>query len=224
MESQIDLSRLDRVYLMKGAEWVHHIKHLEHHHARRGSNHVPVSMTAVLNMTQPRRDSYFKMDVHALYDLEVRRKVQEAWANEPDIVRDDRRRWARGWCRVKTILRSVRDLRELERKEEDPLEEEMTWGENIEALEGEEEEVITDRDEILEEIHDFYQTLYKTEQESPEAVAAREEVMGLIQNHLTPDESLKISAIPDLKEVESVVFGMKSNKAPRFDGLTVEII
>ncbi|KAL3678713.1 hypothetical protein R1sor_021669 [Riccia sorocarpa] len=122
-----ELKSVLNTYRLKGAEWIHHIKELEHHHTRRGSDHVPVSMTVVLNTIQPRRDSYFKMDVHALQDPEVRRKVQEAWENEPDKVRDDRRRWARGWCRLKSVLRSVRDLRELERKEEGPLEEEMAW-------------------------------------------------------------------------------------------------
>ncbi|KAL3691857.1 hypothetical protein R1sor_005508 [Riccia sorocarpa] len=97
--------------------------------------------------------------------------------------------------------------------------------ESIEALEGEEGEVITvDREGIMEEIHDFYQTMYKAEQESPAAVTAREELLGLIQNHLSLEESLAILAVPEMQEVESVVFGMKSNKAPGFDGLTMEIV
>ncbi|KAL3690117.1 hypothetical protein R1sor_016426 [Riccia sorocarpa] len=95
---------------------------------------------------------------------------------------------------------------------------------SINALEIEGGEVTGDQELILGEIQKFYQCLYTKEEESGERANAREEVMSLIQNKITPTESTKVSCVPEEEEIWKVVFAMKHNKAPRGDGLTVEVV
>ncbi|KAL3689560.1 hypothetical protein R1sor_015869 [Riccia sorocarpa] len=49
-------------------------------------------------------------------------------------------------------------------------------------------------------------------------------MVSLIPNKLATEESCKISAVPDKPEIEKVIFGMKTNKAPGLDGLTIEVL
>ncbi|KAL3689561.1 hypothetical protein R1sor_015870 [Riccia sorocarpa] len=58
---------------------------------------------------------------------EIRERVKEAWEGETVTVRDERRRWARGWARVKSVLREVRRQREQDRRKEGDLEQEVIW-------------------------------------------------------------------------------------------------
>ncbi|KAL3679627.1 hypothetical protein R1sor_022583 [Riccia sorocarpa] len=64
---------------------------------------------------------------HDLVDPVVKQKVREAWDNETEVVRDSRRRWAQGWCRVKRVLREARSAQELQKKTEGDLEAEIEW-------------------------------------------------------------------------------------------------
>ncbi|KAL3689740.1 hypothetical protein R1sor_016049 [Riccia sorocarpa] len=94
------------------------------------------------------------------------------------------------------------------------------------SQENEDGEVLSEREEILDEIHGFYQQLYTAEAESEAKKEAREELVGLIHNKLDRDESTMLSRTPESQEIESVVFGMGANKAPGQNGLrlTVEIL
>ncbi|KAL3690264.1 hypothetical protein R1sor_016573 [Riccia sorocarpa] len=96
--------------------------------------------------------------------------------------------------------------------------------ESLDALQLEDGDVTTDKEVILAEIQKFYQLLYTREAETVERGTAREEVMALIKNKVTDEESMKVAEIPEKDEVEKVVFGMKRNKAPGADGLTVEVV
>ncbi|KAL3679694.1 hypothetical protein R1sor_022650 [Riccia sorocarpa] len=140
-----DAARLYRMYISGGASW------MPEEENRKG-------------------DTYFKMNFHELSDPVVLEKIKTAWEHEPLPVRDDRRRWARGWARVKHALKEVRVQRDLEKRQE----------------EG--------------------------------------EVLGLISKKLSPEESRGISELPEKQEIEEVVFGMKRNKAPGGDGVTIEIL
>ncbi|KAL3678848.1 hypothetical protein R1sor_021804 [Riccia sorocarpa] len=101
-------------------------------------------------------------------------------------------------------------------EEQQELEEVFTklkakWArESLEALEGEDGELITSQEDIMDEIHQFYQRLYRAENEGEENECAREEVVGLISWALEADESRKMAEIPNKKEIEAVVFAMKS--------------
>ncbi|KAL3678442.1 hypothetical protein R1sor_021398 [Riccia sorocarpa] len=48
--------------------------------------------------------SFFKMDARALANTETAEKVKHAWENHPTWVREDRRRWAMAWARVREVL------------------------------------------------------------------------------------------------------------------------
>ncbi|KAL3687291.1 hypothetical protein R1sor_013600 [Riccia sorocarpa] len=121
-------SRLDRIYFTSGAGWVHHVKEVCHHNSSRLSDHVP--LTSVFQVKQQedglRKESYFKMSFYALLDPAVKQRAREAWGSETEIVRDSRRRWARGWQCVKNVLKDVRKESESRRRAEGSLVEEVT--------------------------------------------------------------------------------------------------
>ncbi|KAL3685505.1 hypothetical protein R1sor_003527 [Riccia sorocarpa] len=96
--------------------------------------------------------------------------------------------------------------------------------ETISALKRSDGEITTDKEEILEEIHTFYQQLFDAEERTTERDEARREVVELLEPKVSPVESNKVSMVPERCEIEKVVFSMKSNKAPGLDGLTIEVL
>ncbi|KAL3681636.1 hypothetical protein R1sor_024592 [Riccia sorocarpa] len=52
--------------------------------------------------------------------------MKEAWLNETAYVRDDRKKWARGWYRVKQVLKAENAKGKI-RREEGDLEKEVVW-------------------------------------------------------------------------------------------------
>ncbi|KAL3686468.1 hypothetical protein R1sor_009042 [Riccia sorocarpa] len=230
------------------------------------------------------------MNVEELQDPEVFQKVKEAWGQELCSVRDDRRRWARGWHRVKIVMKEARKKRAEKRKSEATLAQEVEWcriqlasgslsedearecgvqleearkrlkdqelwdarmwrlrsrenwlkedevtsrfffaklkskwaKESIHALEMPDGEVSSDKEEILEEIHRFFQVLYTAEAETTEQREASEELLATVRNKLSVEESMKVSVKPEAEEIKAVVFAMKANKSPGLDGLTIE--
>ncbi|KAL3689705.1 hypothetical protein R1sor_016014 [Riccia sorocarpa] len=287
--SRYDWSRLDRFYLTRGADWIDHIRQVTHFSSSSISDHCPIVMDVqVVPEDETRKhESYFKMNHFDLGDADTMKKVREAWVNEAEIVKDNRRKWARGWNRVKLVLKEAREVRDRKRREEGNLANEVAWRkerisvdssieevealtraearlrarelqdarewrarsrekwlkvdeapsryffakmkanwarEKIEALVNTEGEVTTNRDEILDEITEFYQNLYSAEEENTESEEAREEVVGLLQQGITPEESRSMSTVPEKKEIEAVIFGMRTNKAPGLDGVTIEVL
>ncbi|KAL3702144.1 hypothetical protein R1sor_020166 [Riccia sorocarpa] len=92
--------------------------------------------TADCRFEAPRRgtetNNYFKMDIFELRDTVTFEKCwheeeEEAWQNEVLSVKDDRRRWSRGWFRVREVLRDARAKLEVDGKTNNHLGEEMTW-------------------------------------------------------------------------------------------------
>ncbi|KAL3698493.1 hypothetical protein R1sor_012569 [Riccia sorocarpa] len=128
-KSRYDWSRLDRVYCTRGADWIDHIKQVTHFASSSLSDHCPVGIDVQVVPEEDARkhESYFKMNHFDLGDTEVMWKVREVWSNETEVVRDNRRRWARGWNRVKQVLKEARDSREQKRREEGNLTVEVAW-------------------------------------------------------------------------------------------------
>ncbi|KAL3691404.1 hypothetical protein R1sor_005055 [Riccia sorocarpa] len=286
---RIDCARLDRTYLTQGGNWLDHVRRVEHHRTRVILDHMHVSTDIQLIPEDGRRrvEGYFKMSHFDLRDPAVTQRVREAWSNEPAVVKDDRRRWARGWIRVKRVLQEVHREKEAARRSEGDLEKEIAWRkenlsedatdaevsmlvelegrlrvrqledarvwrvrsrtkwlgegeapnryffaklkakyarEKLEALEEPDGEVTTDRDRILGHVHEFYSNLFSADEDSEDRIRERSKVTDLIQERLTPEESRGMSAMPDQKEIEGVVFGLKKDKAPGADGLTAEVL
>ncbi|KAL3681966.1 hypothetical protein R1sor_024922 [Riccia sorocarpa] len=250
-------------------------------------NSLLVEIQLQRGIVRERVEGYFKMSSFDLKDPVVKQRVQEAWENETAIVKDDRRRWARGWIRVKRVLQEVHKEKEEQRRREGNLEKEVAWRkenlseepseeevktleelesrlrekqleearrwrirsrtkwlaeeeapsryffakmkakwaqEKIEALEEDEGEVTTDRQEILDKIHQFYSDLFSAEECTEDRRQAREAVVGTVSSQLTEEESDRMSRVSDQKEIEEVVFRLKKNKAPGIDGLTAEVL
>ncbi|KAL3697338.1 hypothetical protein R1sor_011414 [Riccia sorocarpa] len=202
-------------------------------------------------------------------------------------VRDDRRKWLRGWHRVCLVLKEFRNTRARQRWEEGDLEAEVAWRkermgsmsspeeaealaraesrlrerelkdarawrtrsrkkwlsedeapsryffaklrakwarESVHELELKDGEIISDNEDILGEVHSFYQELYTAEDLTPDRIEAQKEVIGLIHARLTDAESQKVIDRPEQQEIEDVVFQMRTNKAPGLDGLTIEVV
>ncbi|KAL3701503.1 hypothetical protein R1sor_019525 [Riccia sorocarpa] len=62
-----------------------------------------------------------------LKNPEVLRKIRDVWKEELESVRDERRRWAQGWTRVKSVLKEARKDRDKKKREEGALAEELAW-------------------------------------------------------------------------------------------------
>ncbi|KAL3682470.1 hypothetical protein R1sor_000492 [Riccia sorocarpa] len=244
-----DLSRLVHIYLSHGAVWVDHVREVVHHSTTVMSDHMPISVDIQIRTSETgeKSENYFKMNFYDLQDPGVLEKVQRAWKEELVSVRDDRRRWNRSWHRVKQVLKDVRAEKALLKKQESSLRQEVVWrkavlteGSLSEAEAGSFQTELCSAERLLkeQELQDArlwriqsrekwlreHEVLYKVEEVTAEQVAARETLLALIRNKLSPEESQKMSAIPDKAKTEGVVFSMKTNKAPGIDGLTVEVL
>ncbi|KAL3692467.1 hypothetical protein R1sor_006118 [Riccia sorocarpa] len=211
-----------------------------HHNTSRLSDHVPVSIVLQVEPEASHRhfESYFTMSYFELAVPAVKARAKTAWLNEAEQVHDSRRRWARGWQRVKQVLHEVRKDKDRIRREESGLAVEIAWRremitadssaeevqalarmegrlkaqelrdarewkirsrekwigedaaparyfftrlkakwarESIVALEDQDGVLITDREEIFNEIHQFFQELYTAEDETSDRLQEREE-------------------------------------------------
>ncbi|KAL3675782.1 hypothetical protein R1sor_025730 [Riccia sorocarpa] len=136
-------SRLDRGYLTSGAGWIHHVKDVGHHNTSRLSDHVPVSVVLQVEPEESNRHfkSYFKMSFYELADPVVKARAKAAWLNEAELVHDSRRRWARGWQRVKQVLCEVQKEKGRVRREESGLAAEIAWRRDMITEDSSAEEV-----------------------------------------------------------------------------------
>ncbi|KAL3700842.1 hypothetical protein R1sor_018864 [Riccia sorocarpa] len=76
-------------------------------------------------------------------------------------------------------------------------------------------------EEIMEEVHSFYQDLFTADATRKARRAVQQEILDLIQVRLTLEESEQAAAIPDKEESEATVFGIKTNKSPVYDWFTI---
>ncbi|KAL3681233.1 hypothetical protein R1sor_024189 [Riccia sorocarpa] len=218
---RVDFSRLDRLYLTKGAEWLDHVKEVTHNAHTALSDHVPVSgILQLAAETQGRKpENYFKFNHFDLKDPEIFQKVKDRMEKR---LKEHELQEARIWrirCREKWLTEDDAPSRYFFAKLK------AKWArDSLTVLQLDDGEVTEDQEVILEEIQKFYQCLYTKEDESEDRVRAREEVMSLIQNRISADDSRKVSSIPEEEEIKGVVFSMKLNKAPGSDGLTVEVV
>ncbi|KAL3698010.1 hypothetical protein R1sor_012086 [Riccia sorocarpa] len=81
--------------------------------------------------------------------------------------------------------------------------------ETTEMLRKEDMDCTSSHEEILDEVHKEGST-----------------TRGSRINSISADDRGrdKMSAVPDRKQIEAAVFGMKSNKSSRYDGLTIEVL
>ncbi|KAL3677809.1 hypothetical protein R1sor_020765 [Riccia sorocarpa] len=229
-----DRARLDRVYMTRGASWVNYIHSMEHGISSL-SDHGPV--IADCRFEAPRRGtethSYFKMDVFELRDTEtVREVLREARAKREAAGKTSHHlaeevAWRKEQLNPDSTPMEVEALAQAEQRlKQHELYEARKWAkwarEALEVLEGDEGEEITEKEEILEKVHEFYQTLFSSEPRTSSKTAALLEVLDLVQARVSRPDNDMIIAVPDREEIENVVFSLPVNKAPGYDGLTIE--
>ncbi|KAL3675774.1 hypothetical protein R1sor_025722 [Riccia sorocarpa] len=81
------------------------------------------------------------MSFYELADPVVKARAKAAWLNEAELVHDSRRRWARGWQRVKQVLCEVRKEKDRVRREESGLAAEIAWRRDMITEDSSAEEV-----------------------------------------------------------------------------------
>ncbi|KAL2609454.1 hypothetical protein R1flu_028027 [Riccia fluitans] len=140
---RLEASRLDKFYFTSGAGWFCHVREVKHHGSSHLSDHCHVSVVIQMSSEEGvrKRESYFKMNFYDLQDPEVMKRVCAAWQDEAIEVRDSRRRWARGWQRVKQVLKEVRSEKSEQRKRDEGLPQEIEWRRELLSAESSPEEV-----------------------------------------------------------------------------------
>ncbi|KAL3675636.1 hypothetical protein R1sor_025584 [Riccia sorocarpa] len=121
---RMDCSRLDRIYLTQGAQWVDHVKEVVHHSSKSLSDHVPISV--ILQMVQEacrrKTESYFKMCYLDIQDpivlnKDVRREKAKVRKQAGGLA--DELAWRRGHLSDNPTVEEVEALANLEKKVKD---------------------------------------------------------------------------------------------------------
>ncbi|KAL3686498.1 hypothetical protein R1sor_009072 [Riccia sorocarpa] len=98
--------------------------------------------------------------------------------------------------------------------------------EAVESLITEDGTTITEQQEILGEIHAFYQHLFREEADANEG--DRQDLiqanLNLVRNKISSEQSMKAEAAPGMAELERFVEMLPPDKSPGLDGVTSETI
>ncbi|KAL3691392.1 hypothetical protein R1sor_005043 [Riccia sorocarpa] len=86
------------------------------------------------------------------------------------------------------------------------------------------EEVITDEDSILQEIHAFYRDLYSREDLPTESAEEEAATLVTLDKKLEEQDNDKLRTEPDMEEIRTIVKNLTSDKSPGIDGVTAEVI
>ncbi|KAL3695993.1 hypothetical protein R1sor_010069 [Riccia sorocarpa] len=113
---KLELSRLDRLYISNGAEWIHGAAE-ERHVATMGlSNHLPVE--ALINMNTPvkksPRSTYTKLQTEAFKDPEALKELERRWATVD--AEDPRIKWCLAWKEAAKMMRDYSQKQKEDRK------------------------------------------------------------------------------------------------------------
>lgn len=84
--------------------------------------------------------------------------------------------------------------------------------------------VVEDETEIMEEVHIFFKELYTHDEEISKNERERQRVLNLTTRKLSMESTTLMDRVPDMKEVEEVIKGFPKGKAPRLDGLMIEVL
>ncbi|KAL3692121.1 hypothetical protein R1sor_005772 [Riccia sorocarpa] len=96
--------------------------------------------------------------------------------------------------------------------------------EEMTTLEKESGEIIEKQEEILEEVHRYYQNLYKAEEETVETLEKREVAVRRIEKQMTEDDNRIMEEIPSQELITRVVMEMPKEKSPGINAFMIEIL
>ncbi|KAL3697959.1 hypothetical protein R1sor_012035 [Riccia sorocarpa] len=94
----------------------------------------------------------------------------------------------------------------------------------LSALKADDGTMIEDEVKLMRTIGDFYQQLYTQPEIQVEDRASRMQALQPINKFATVDENKGLTERPEAKEMGEIIGGMAKGKAPRADGLTVEVL
>ncbi|KAL3683215.1 hypothetical protein R1sor_001237 [Riccia sorocarpa] len=83
--------------------------------------------------------------------------------------------------------------------------------------------VIEEGEDILEEVHNFYEKLYEAEAETDEILENRRRVVGRIDKRLTEEQNQRLEELPSEEFITQIVKDMPKEKSRGIDGVMVEI-
>ncbi|KAL2611365.1 hypothetical protein R1flu_023057 [Riccia fluitans] len=83
---------------------------------------------------------------------------------------------------------------------------------------------ITKEGAIMERVHSYYTDLYKQPLISQDDRREQEETLMLVDQLVSEEENLKLTATPDEGELEETMKLLPKGKAPREDGLPIEVL
>ncbi|KAL3680581.1 hypothetical protein R1sor_023537 [Riccia sorocarpa] len=92
------------------------------------------------------------------------------------------------------------------------------------ALESDSGQILEEQEDILKEVHTYYQNLYRAEEETADVLERRREVIGRIDRRLTEGNNRTLEEIPSEEFITSIVMEMPKEKSPGLDGVMVEIL
>ncbi|KAL3695931.1 hypothetical protein R1sor_010007 [Riccia sorocarpa] len=96
--------------------------------------------------------------------------------------------------------------------------------EKITAVKLQTGEVITGEAQILSLIEETYGELYLAEEEGPETVECRGAVLQMIDKRFSEEQNLHLEENPSDEFIEEIVRSLPRDKAPGFDGVTIEVL
>ncbi|KAL3681560.1 hypothetical protein R1sor_024516 [Riccia sorocarpa] len=96
--------------------------------------------------------------------------------------------------------------------------------EEMTALEREDGQILEGEEEILEEVQNFYQNLYRAEEETEETLEQRRNVVQRIDRRLTHDDNRILEEVPSEEFITTIVMEMPKEKSPGLDGVIIKIL
>ncbi|KAL3680200.1 hypothetical protein R1sor_023156 [Riccia sorocarpa] len=85
-------------------------------------------------------------------------------------------------------------------------------------------QVVTDEDEIMGMVQEWYRDLYAAEEESEEDRQLRKDVLLLTDNKLSPHQNERLRESPEDKFIEEIIHSLPKDKSPGLDGVVAELI
>ncbi|KAL3693079.1 hypothetical protein R1sor_006730 [Riccia sorocarpa] len=95
-------------------------------------------------------------------------------------------------------------------------------GEKMNSLKLTDGTIITQEEQILDKVKDYYKKLYTRDEEVERARVERAEILKLVDRSVLESDNIKLTATPPTEEIDKTVAELPKEKAPGKDGVTAE--
>ncbi|KAL3681174.1 hypothetical protein R1sor_024130 [Riccia sorocarpa] len=97
-------------------------------------------------------------------------------------------------------------------------------GEKMNSLKLTDGTIITQEEQILDKVKDYYKKLYTRDEEVERARVERAEILKLVDRSVLESDNIKLTATPPTEEIDKTVTELPKEKAPGKDGITAEVL